>query len=201
MPNVDWGKIRAEYIAGGISQRALAEKHGISYATLRRRAKDEEWLKQRENCEREYNAKVAQKIASQRVNDLRDTHRIAHKALRKIEMELDSMLKRPGTSLETSTGSQKDKRVGMSQNLANIVNSLATVARILGTDAASERLQFDRERLALERERFQLDHGTKDNVEEINAGIVSLAELINHPMPNRSIDEILSEDGENDGNA
>lgn len=38
-----WEALRAEYVAGGISQRALAEKHGVSYSALKRRAAGEGW--------------------------------------------------------------------------------------------------------------------------------------------------------------
>ena len=40
---VNWNKIRAEYIGGGISQRKLAEKHGVPWRTLQDRAKREGW--------------------------------------------------------------------------------------------------------------------------------------------------------------
>ena len=40
---MNWHKIRAEYIAGGISQRKLAKKYGIPFSTLQKRAQREEW--------------------------------------------------------------------------------------------------------------------------------------------------------------
>ena len=33
---VNWRKIKAEYIAGGISQRALSEKYGVPFGTLQK---------------------------------------------------------------------------------------------------------------------------------------------------------------------
>ena len=49
---IDWNAVRAEYIGGGISQRKLAAKYGISVGTLLRRANVEGWA---ENRERIYN--------------------------------------------------------------------------------------------------------------------------------------------------
>lgn len=43
----DWDAIRAEYIAGGVTQRALAARHGVSYMALVRRSADEGWVKAR----------------------------------------------------------------------------------------------------------------------------------------------------------
>lgn len=40
---IDWNAVRAEYLAGNIGQRKLAEKYGISYPTLRDRATREKW--------------------------------------------------------------------------------------------------------------------------------------------------------------
>lgn len=61
---IDWAAIRAEYIAGGISQRKLAAKYGITYNTLRRRAESGEWAAEREKQERKSAAKAAQKTAN-----------------------------------------------------------------------------------------------------------------------------------------
>lgn len=53
---IDWSAIRAEYIGGGISQRKLAEKHGVPWRTLQDRARREGW--------REAKAKACEKAVS-----------------------------------------------------------------------------------------------------------------------------------------
>ena len=40
---MDWAAIRAEYLAGGIGQAALAQKHGVKPGALKRLAKEEGW--------------------------------------------------------------------------------------------------------------------------------------------------------------
>lgn len=60
---VNWNKIRAEYIAGNIGQRKLAEKYGISYPTLRDRAKREKWVQDTEAQRERIMAKTLQKSA------------------------------------------------------------------------------------------------------------------------------------------
>ena len=51
--SVDWKKIKAEYIAGGIGYKKLADKYGVSFSTLSHLAKREKWtdLKQKA-CEK-----------------------------------------------------------------------------------------------------------------------------------------------------
>ena len=60
---VNWRKIKAEYIRGGISQRALAEKHGISQRTIERRAQREKWTEKRRDADGKAVEKVAEKNA------------------------------------------------------------------------------------------------------------------------------------------
>lgn len=66
MPNdkrIDWTKIRAEYIAGGISQRKLAAKYHVSETTLMKRASAEKWAELRKATESKSTAKAQQKTA------------------------------------------------------------------------------------------------------------------------------------------
>lgn len=41
---MNWEALRAEYVAGGIGQAALARVHGVKPGTLKRRARDEGWV-------------------------------------------------------------------------------------------------------------------------------------------------------------
>lgn len=60
---VDWNAIRAEYIGGGISQRKLAKKYGVSDTTLMKKANAEGWHKLREKAEIKSTAQAQQKTA------------------------------------------------------------------------------------------------------------------------------------------
>ena len=51
--SVDWNAIKAEYIAGGIGYRRLAEKYGVSFGTLSKIAMRENWTDLRKKaCEK-----------------------------------------------------------------------------------------------------------------------------------------------------
>ena len=60
---VDWNAIRAEYIGGGISQRKLAEKHGVSADVLMQKANREKWKKDRDKTLSKATARIQQKSA------------------------------------------------------------------------------------------------------------------------------------------
>ena len=51
--SVDWKAIKAEYIAGGIGYRKLADKYGVSFGTLSKIAMRENWTDLRKKaCEK-----------------------------------------------------------------------------------------------------------------------------------------------------
>ena len=60
---VNWSKIRAEYIGGGTTYRALAEKYGVSLNIVAKRATAEGWSKDRKEVSKKAAKKVIQKAA------------------------------------------------------------------------------------------------------------------------------------------
>lgn len=63
MKGVNWRKIKAEYVAGGISQRQIAKKYGVPFGTLQRRARVEQWTTKRRNADDKAIEKTSQKTA------------------------------------------------------------------------------------------------------------------------------------------
>lgn len=60
---VNWRKIKAEYIAGGVSQRELAEKYDVPVGTLEKQARKGQWTKARKRAEEKAAEKVTEKTA------------------------------------------------------------------------------------------------------------------------------------------
>lgn len=60
---MSWRKLKAEYIAGGISQRALAEKYSVPFGTLQKQARLKKWNDARKKAEAKAVEKVTQKTA------------------------------------------------------------------------------------------------------------------------------------------
>ena len=87
---MSWRKIKAEYIAGGISQRALAEKYGISQATVERRAKKECWTAKRKAAEGRTIEKVSEKTAETIADNAVTLQRIKAKLLAKLDSMVDA---------------------------------------------------------------------------------------------------------------
>lgn len=101
---MSWRKIKAEYIAGGISQRALAEKYGIPWNTLRTKANDERWADARKRAEKKALQIAEQKTAEIVVDNATRLERIKTKILEKVEQMVEAY---DTTATEYSTVKRK----------------------------------------------------------------------------------------------
>ena len=91
---MNWRKIKAEYIAGGISQRKLAEKYGVPFGTLQKRARVEKWNSKRKKAEEKAVEKVAQKTAEIVADNATLCEQIKTKLLLKLSVLVDQFPER-----------------------------------------------------------------------------------------------------------
>lgn len=87
---VNWRKIKAEYIAGGISQRGLADKYKISIRTIERRAQKEKWTEKRKKADGKAVEKVAEKTAEIVADNATLCEQIKTKILQKLVEMVDA---------------------------------------------------------------------------------------------------------------
>lgn len=64
---INWIAVRAEYEAGGISLRQLAEKYGVSTRTLERRSSSESWRENVEMVSAKCRQQVTDKVIAEKV--------------------------------------------------------------------------------------------------------------------------------------
>lgn len=92
---IDWVPIRTEYITTTISTRALAQKHGLSYCTLRDKCARDEWPKAREAYTKALIAETERKAAEAAANvvgdRLADVTRTGEKAVKLLSRHLENM--------------------------------------------------------------------------------------------------------------
>lgn len=91
MKTIKWDIIRAEYIGGGISQRRLALKYGISVDALLKKANREKWRELRDGAVQKGALIAQQKVAEQNADNASIAARIKHKLLLKLEKEVDHL--------------------------------------------------------------------------------------------------------------
>lgn len=143
----DWNAIRAEYIGGGISQRKLADKYGVSFNTLQRRAQKEGWNKQRLKVYDKSAEKILQKTVNTASDNAAIAQRIKQKLLIKLEKEIDNLPEQLGSERFTETvkkGKNGDKTVsGIKYKLNDITQSFKALVGDLPDVTADMNIEDD----------------------------------------------------------
>lgn len=138
---INWLKIKEEYITTSISQRDLADKHGVSYNTLMKRATKEKWLELREKAEKKATEKLLQKQGNKLLS-------VYEKSLDLLEELLDSRPKGSGTKhvkkVRAKDENGKWATVEDEWKTSDIVSLLNAVNNI----------QLNKDKLELEREKI-----------------------------------------------
>ena len=154
----DWNAIRAEYIGGNISQRKLAEKHGVSPDVLMQKANKEHWKQDRDKAFSRGLAKSQQKAADAIADNATLAARIRTKLLQKLEREIDALPDKigsetSGTMIEDGKSSKGNKTrtiKSQSYKLRDLTAAYKdlTADMVTNETAGSELLQslFDLER-------------------------------------------------------
>lgn len=194
----NWKKIKAEYVRGDITQQKLAEKYGVPFGTLHRKCILEKWSELRKQAELKADQKLTEKTADIQAETAAKMVQMQSEAALAIYGKLLGTLKTfpdgVGTKNVRETvevkklsinGEEREfpLRKTFTNDLEAVVRSMTALARLYGIDAATK-LSYDR---------FDLQKqqgGGGDDVDAFNANMLSIAELINHPMPDRTMEQI-----------
>ena len=95
---VDWNKIRAEYIRTGLAYRKLAEKHGVSFNTLKNHAIAEKWYDLRLQKNQKTTTKTIEALSDKESSQAVSIQSTAEVVLQSTKDILATM---PATSLES----------------------------------------------------------------------------------------------------
>ncbi len=125
MARYNWSKIRAEYVAGSMSQRELAKKHGVSASQLAARASKEGWVEKRKNHRGRVAEKAEQKLLERNAGVIADQ-------LNDIRKAGDNL----ATLIAAVSGEAKSIRVGRSKKadtkaIKNLTSALRDVLDVL----------------------------------------------------------------------
>jgi uncharacterized protein YjcR len=104
---VDWKRIKAEYIAGNTSYRKLAEKHGVSFGTLRRVAEREGWTQKKAQVAHKTDTKMVETISDKNAEIDDKYFRLVDKLLDKAESTIDEVDKWHPTLLKEMATTMK----------------------------------------------------------------------------------------------
>ena len=80
---MDWKRIKAQYIAGGVSLRELSEKYGVSFSTIQKRSMEEKWSELRKIQGRKTEEKLIEAVSEIETKKAVDIIDVADKLLEK----------------------------------------------------------------------------------------------------------------------
>ena len=87
---VDWKKIKAEYIAGGTSYRKLAEKHGVSRSKLQAIATREKWVDLQSQAQAKAESRIVEDISKQNAKIDKRFFSLVDKLMQKAEETIEN---------------------------------------------------------------------------------------------------------------
>ena len=170
----DWGAIKAEYIGGGISQRELSIKHGVSFNTLSKRANDEKWAAQRKKAYENVTEKAQRKTADAKASNAVKLEMVRAELIDKLYKIVKQIPEKSGTHIRQS---QTDKQTGKQLTVDYELAVLVTMFEKLSTGATAD----------LERQ--------KQFAEENNTTLMTYADLFRRVARTRTLEDIESGGG------
>jgi hypothetical protein len=124
----DWAKIRAEYITGGISQRKLAAKYGVSETTLMKKAAAENWSKLKKETDSKSTAKAQQKKIAVTASNAVKLEQVKGLLIDRLRKAIESMPDNGGTHSRQYI-SKGDKKLTVDYSLLDMVAALEKLAK------------------------------------------------------------------------
>lgn len=126
-----WSKIKAEYIAGGTSYRKLAEKHGVSFNTLKDIAVREQWNELKQRAHNRATTKIVNVVSDNNAKIDDKYYRLVDKLMSKAEETIDGLDVWSVTALkEMSTAMKNLKECKGVKSEADIREQEARIAKL-----------------------------------------------------------------------
>lgn len=165
-----WDELKAEYLAGGVTYKQLADKHGISEKTIRNHASKEGWGKDRDNVREAAGQKLIAHAKKERGKQLVQLY----DAGTRWSGTLNALVSQLSEDTEALTGNMKSVEA-LTRSLSVMTDTMFKLNGIL-LPAEEVRSKASAERLKLERERFEAEvkaAAAKDGTQETKWTIVA----------------------------
>ena len=155
-----WDEIKADYLTGEYSVRALAEKYGISESRIYKKATSDGWKKMQEKIRQKADEKYIARAARVRARELEVISSAAGKMALLLDRTLDELAEQPA-----------DKRLknlkGLRATASAIQSNTDTLMKLYGiqTPAQEAAQKIARQRLTLDqrKQRFEEAKVASDN--------------------------------------
>ena len=139
----DWEKIKAEYLTTDTSYRELAQKYGVNYATIGKKASKEGWQTQRQQQANKTLTKMLAADTKQKVDRATRLKTVADKLLDKVEALVADDDRLTATAIKNLSDALKNiKEAQMIRTQEDIDEQKARIAK-LNKEAEKEEQNHD----------------------------------------------------------
>ena len=127
----DWEKIKAEYITTDISVRDLAQKYGVHYTTIGKKASKEGWQELRQQQTNTTLTKILTAVTDQKVDRATKLYNAADELLEKIVTGISSVaIVSPTAAKNYSDALKNIKEIHMIRTQEDIEEQKARIAKL-----------------------------------------------------------------------
>lgn len=137
----NWAKIKNEYVNGGATYQSLSNKYGVSFSSVEKKARAENWrglkAQQKENVEQKLREKTAEKTAEAESDCAVIMARIRLKLTRKIEQAVDKLEEVDAGDLRKLVQSYKDMAdagTGTDEERNGVLNDILNAVKGVNDD-------------------------------------------------------------------
>lgn len=187
MPN--WRKLKNEYMAGDMSYKTLAAKHGVSLSTLSKTAQKEGWSKARQKYRNKLATKTADALCARacarEVNRLEALENAAMGTAAMLEQVLEDpeqfyrhlvvkSVAGVGSNVEERTFKKLDMKA-IREYTAALQTMTATMRNLYGLPTAPEQSAME---IAMERLKLDQRKAAMGEVDESQTGVLEVAAVL-----------------------
>lgn len=127
----DWEKIKAEYITTDISVRDLAQKHGVHYTTIGKKASKEGWQELRQQQTNTTLTKILTAVSDQKVDRATKLYDATDELLDKIVAGISSVdVVSPTAAKNYSDALKNIKEIHMIRSAEDVEEQKARIAKL-----------------------------------------------------------------------
>lgn len=180
-----WRKMRIEYVKGGTTYKALAEKYGVSASNIRKRASKEGWTKKRSNLDTKVEQKVLERVCDARAREF--------ELIAQVNDRMDEVL----DHLLQFIGDQPPKKYDDLRGVESLTKAIAQVVQTK-RDLYNVPTEVDKAKIAALKEKGKLDR-QRYNLERKKYRDELAEKAASRTMAENSIIRIVIEGDDEDG--
>lgn len=156
---INWEAILADYLTGQMSIREIADKHGVNYQKIYRRASKEGWKQTAQRVRDRTETKIVDRLACARAKELSDMTEAAERMGRLLNETVFALTMDDIAEVKKNLKGMNALAGAINTNASTLAQlyGLQTPAQVHAQRIADEKLKLEKRRLKLEEDKHRQD--------------------------------------------